>query len=195
VSAAAQPTPAPAEERILAATMAALAQLDPGAVTIKQLCAAAQVTPPTLYYHFGSKDGLLAAAVERLVEQWLVAIDAAVDRAATLDRTVEQAVEAWVGAITAPSRPVAVFAWATLLLASSSDPAREALVRARDRGLGMVAEVVALHVPAVAVEAVAGLVADSVVASAIQYELDHDELALRRRLAGLGVVVGALAAR
>jgi AcrR family transcriptional regulator len=182
-----------AEERILRATTAALAELDPGAVTIKRLCAAAGVTAPTLYYHFGSKDGLLAAAVERLVEEWLVAIDAAVDRGAPLAATVDQAVEAWVAATTAPSRPIAVFTWATLLLAGSSDQARDALVRVRDRALGMVAEVVALHVGPAHAGAVASLVGDVVVASAIQYELDHDEPALRQRLAGLGVVVAALA--
>ncbi len=180
----------PAEERILRATMAALAELDPAAVTIKQLCRAAQVTPPTVYYHFGNKDGLLAAAVERLVDDWLAAVDAAVSRDTTLAVTIDQAIRAWSAAITSPSRPLAVFAWATLLLADSSEQARAALVRARDRGRVMIADVVALHVgPGPLVGVLAGLLVDSVIASAVQYELDHDERALRTRLDALGVTV------
>jgi AcrR family transcriptional regulator len=184
----------PAGERILRATMAGLAELDPAAITIKVLCRAAQVTPPTIYYHFGNKDGLLAAAVERLVDEWLAAIDAAVSRDGPLEVTIDQAVRAWTGAITSPSRPLAVFAWATLLLADSSEQARAALVRARDRGRGMIADVLALHVPAEPlVDAAAGLVVDSVIASAVQYELDHDQQALRARLEALGTAVAAIA--
>ncbi|MCU0282551.1 MAG: TetR/AcrR family transcriptional regulator [Candidatus Nanopelagicales bacterium] len=184
----------PAEERILRATMVALAQLDPAAVTIKQLCRTALVTPPTIYYHFGNKDGLLAAAVERLVDDWLAAVDSSVSRDTVLAETIDQAIAAWTAAITSPSRPLAVFAWATLLLADSSEQARAALVRARDRGRSMIADVVALHVPAgPLVDAVAGLVVDSVIASAVQYELDHDEQALRARLDALGTAVRVLA--
>jgi AcrR family transcriptional regulator len=183
----------PADERVLRATMAALAELDPAAVTIKQLCGAAQVTPPTIYYHFGSKDGLLAAAVERLVDDWLEAIDASVDRDSALETTLGQAIAAWAWAITSPSRPAAVFTWATLLLAGSSEQARSALIRARDRGHSMIAEVVALHVgPGPLVDVLAGLIVDSVIASAVQYELDHDDEALRSRLGALGISIRIL---
>ncbi|MGB7979939.1 MAG: TetR/AcrR family transcriptional regulator, partial [Candidatus Nanopelagicales bacterium] len=183
----------PAEERILRATMAALAELDPAAVTIKQLCRAAQVTPPTIYYHFGNKDGLLAAAVERLVDDWLAAVDSSVSRDTGLAVTLDQATAAWTAAITSPTRPLAVFAWATLLLAYSSEQAQAALVRARDRGRAMIAEVVALHVgPGPLVAVLAGLLVDSVIASAVQYELDHDDEALRTRLGALGISIRIL---
>jgi AcrR family transcriptional regulator len=179
----------PADERILRATMAALAALDPAALTIKQLCGAAGVTAPTLYYHFGNKDGLVAAAVERLVAEWMAAMDAAVSREGPLPATIEQAIAAWTVAITAPERPLAVFAWATLLLADTSELARRALLEARDRGRAMIAEVAELHVPAPLVAPIAGLLVDSVIASAVQYELDHDADALRARLDTLGLAV------
>lgn len=186
----------PADERILRATMTALAQLDPSAVTIKQLCRTAGVTPPTLYYHYGSKDGLLAAAVERLVDEWLTAIDGAINRDTTLEVTITQAVAAWTSAITSQSRPIAVFTWATLLLADTSENARAALIRARDRGVAMIAEAAALHLPpGPLVGALAGLVVDSVIASAVQYELDHDLPALRARLDALGITLAAVAGR
>jgi AcrR family transcriptional regulator len=174
--------------------MAALGALDPAALTIKQLCGAAGVTAPTLYYHFGNKDGLVAAAVERLVADWMAAMDAAVNREGPLPTTIEQAIAAWTLAITAPERPLAVFAWATLLLADSSELARGALVEARDRGRAMIAEVVALHVAPPLVAPMAGLLVDSVIASAVQYELDHDRQALRTRLDALGLAVRLAAA-
>jgi len=186
--------PSPPEERILQAAMAALAALDPAALTIKQLCGAAQVTPPTLYYHFGNKDGLLAAAVGRLVSEWLEALDSAVDRDAPLDVVAQQAIAAWTGAILSPSRPLAVFSWATLLLAESSELSRRALQDARDRGRSMIAEVLTIHLswPAV-VDAVAGLIVDSVIASAVQFELDRDPEALRLRLESLAATVRLVA--
>lgn len=183
----------PAQERILRATMTALAALDPAALTIKQLCGAAGVTAPTLYYHFGNKDGVVAAAVERLVAEWLAAIDADVSREGPLPATIDQAINAWTMAITAPTRPLAVFAWATLLLADSSELARRALVEARDRSQAMIAEVVALHVAPGLVEPVTVLVVDSVIASAVQYELDRDLGALRARLGALGAAVSLAA--
>ena len=144
---AAQPADAtPSEERILRATIDGLTQLDPAALTIQQICRAAEVTAPTIYYHFGNKDGLLAAAVEQLVTDWLSMIDAAVSREGSLDQTLEQAIGAWEATITAPTRPIAVFAWATLLLAGTSEECRDALIRARDRALSMVTDVLAHYV-------------------------------------------------
>lgn len=183
----------PSEERILRATIDGLTQLDPAALTIQQICRAAEVTAPTIYYHFGNKDGLLAAAVEQLVTDWLSMIDAAVSREGGLDQTLEQAIGAWEATITAPTRPIAVFAWATLLLAGSSEECRDALIRARDRSLSMVTEALAQYVNQVHARDLASLTIDAVVAAALQYELDKDRAALRTRLDGLGRLVGATA--
>ena len=192
---AAQPADAiPSEERILRATIDGLTQLDPAALTIQQICRAAEVTAPTIYYHFGNKDGLLAAAVEQLVTDWLSMIDAAVSREGSLDQTLEQAIGAWEATITAPTRPIAVFAWATLLLAGTSEECRDALIQARDRALSMVTDVLAQYVDQVRAGDLASLVIDAVVAAALQYELDRDQAGLRARLDGLGRLVGAAAA-
>jgi len=184
-----------AEERIVQATMAALAALDPAALTIKQICQAAQVSAPTLYYHYGNKDGLVAAAVERLVADWLAAMDAAVDRRAPLEASVAQAIRVWTEAITSPSRPLAVFTWATLLLGESADLPRMALIEARDRGRAMIADVTTQYIgPGPAVAVIAQLVTDSVIATAVQYELDHDAQALSARLDTLASAIRVIAA-
>ncbi len=184
-----------AEERIIEATMSALATLDPAALTVKKICLAAQVTPPTLYYHYGNKDGLIAAAVERLVTQWLAAMDAAVDRQAPLEATIGQAIVVWTAAITSPSRPLAVFSWATLLLPESAELPRRALREARDRGRAMIADIATLRLgPGPRADVIAQLVTDSVIATAVQYELDHDAQALQARLDALAAALQVIAA-
>ena len=47
--------------------------------------------------------------------------------------------------------------------------------------------------PGPGVEVIAKITTDSVIAAAVQYELDHDQEALSRRLDALGVTVRALA--
>ena len=38
--------------------------------TISAICKAAEVVPPTLYWHFDSKEGLLAAVMEHVASSW-----------------------------------------------------------------------------------------------------------------------------
>ncbi len=182
-----------AEERILQATIDGLTQLDPAALTLQRICQAAGVTAPTVYYHFGNKDGMIAAAIERLAADWVDMMDGAVSREGDLGLTLEQAVAAWESTITAPDRPIAVFAWATLLMAGSSEQSRDALMHARDRTLAMVTESLTPHVSDQVATQLAGLVIDAVVSSALQYELDRDRQGLRARLEGLVGLVGASA--
>ncbi len=184
----------PAEERILRATIDGLTQLDPAALTLQRICRAADVTPPTVYYHFGNKDGMIAAAVERLVSDWLAMMDAAVNREGGLGQTLEQAVGAWEATITSPGRPITVFAWVTLLMAGTSEECRDALVRARDRALTLVSQALEPHMDEAMAAQLASVVIDAVVAAALQYELDKDRTALRARLDGLVGLVGAAAA-
>jgi AcrR family transcriptional regulator len=183
----------PAEERILQATIDGLTQLDPAALTLQRICRAAGVTAPTVYYHFGNKDGMIAAAIERLAADWVDMMDAAVSREGDLGLTLGQAVAAWEATITAPNRPIAVFAWATLLMAESSEQSRDALIRVRDRTSSMVTESLILHLSDQVATQLAGLVIDAVVSSALQYELDRDRQGLRARLEGLVGLVGASA--
>lgn len=183
----------PADERILQATIDGLTQLDPAALTLQRICKAADVTAPTVYYHFGNKDGMITAAVERLVADWLAMMDASVSREGGLDTTLEQAIGAWEATITSPTRPITVFAWVTLLVAGSSQECRDALIRARERSLVLVTAALTPHMDEPTASRLAGLVIDAVVAAALQYELDKDRSALRGRLEDLVGLVGAAA--
>lgn len=177
------------EERILHAAIAGLAQMDPSALTIKRICQSADVTAPTVYYHFGSKDGLIAAAVERLVTDWLDLMDRGVSREGSLDQALEQAVALWEHMISAPEQPLAVFVWVTLL-AGGSEQSRAALIRARDRSHELVAEALSVYLEDVTeARDLAGLMVDAVIAAALEYHLDADADALRRRLQTMADVV------
>ncbi len=180
----------PGDERILQATIAALAEMDPSALTIQHICRQAGVTAPTLYYHFGNKDGLIAAAVERLVSDWLALLDQTVSRQGDLDETLQQAVAGWRAMIQAPTRPVAVFVWVSLLAAPTSEECRDALIRARDRSLEMVRVAMVPHLGDTAVATdVSSLAIDGVIAAALQFHLDGDDTGLQRRLNALARMV------
>jgi len=51
-------------ERIRAVTLALLREGGPAALTTRAVCEGAGVTAPTLYHHYGDKDGLLRAVAE-----------------------------------------------------------------------------------------------------------------------------------
>jgi AcrR family transcriptional regulator len=59
------------EETLLQAAAALLERDGPEGVTTRAVCSAANVTAPTLYHHFGDKNGLLDALVSRGIEAFL----------------------------------------------------------------------------------------------------------------------------
>ena len=173
-------------ERVLQAVIDGLTELDPAALTIQQVCGRAQVTPPTIYYHFGSKDGLIAAAVDSMVTQWLDQLDELVDRGGALEQTMLQAVAAWHLMITSPQRPFAVFVWVSMW----SDESRAALVRAREHATELIRDTVVGYLGDLPdSDDLAGMLLDGVLGAAVDYQLDADEHALHRRLTTLASMV------
>jgi AcrR family transcriptional regulator len=70
---------------ILDAATALLASGDEAELSIRQLCARAGVTPPTIYHHFGDKQGV----VDRVVDDCFMAFDSALARRAAPADPVE----------------------------------------------------------------------------------------------------------
>ena len=184
-------TEAMPRQRIVEAAIEGLTALDPAALSIQRICDLAQVTPPTLYYHFGSKDGLTAVAVEVLVNRWIDQLDVAVDRGGSLDQTLEQAVTAWHAMISAPQRPFAVFVWVSMW----SQESREALVRAREHAQKLIRDAVVDHAgTAIDSDELAAMILDGVLGAAVDFQLDSDADALRRRLTTLTSLIRLVAA-
>src|ERR1700722_15241533 len=59
------------EDKILTAAACLLEKGGVAAVTTRAVCKAAEVTAPTLYHHFGDKDGLLRAVVAQGVTMFM----------------------------------------------------------------------------------------------------------------------------
>jgi AcrR family transcriptional regulator len=174
-------------ERILQAVIEGLQELDPSALTIQQVCRRAEVKAPTVYYYFGNKDGLIAAAVDSLVTRWIQQLDVLVDRTGSLDLAMTQAVGAWQLMITAQERPFAVFVWVSMW----SPESRVALQRARAHAQGLIAEALTAHLATDEADDLAGVLLDGIVGAAVDYQLDNDTTALNRRLTALVRVVQA----
>lgn len=170
-------------DRILAAAVDALSTLDPAAVSIHRICSEAAVTPPTLYHHYGNKDGLIAAAVDKLVAGWLEQMDQLIVPRVQWADTAEAAVSAWAAMIADPSRPLAVFSWLALWSPGRSEEVRASLVRARTRAESLAGQVLLSQgLPQDRVTVFARLVVDQLLAAGLNYELDHDSEQLRLRL-------------
>lgn len=173
-------------QRIIEAALEGLTALDPAALSIQRICDKAEVTPPTLYYHFGSKDGLTAAAVDLLVTRWIDQLDAAVDRGGTLEQTLDQAVAAWHAMITAPQRPFAVFVWVSMW----SEESRATLIRAREHAQKLIRESIVDHVGLIpGSDDLSAMLLDGVLGAAVDFQLDSDAEALRRRLTTLTTMI------
>lgn len=173
-------------QRIIEAAIKGLTALDPAALSIQRICDSAQVTPPTLYYHFGSKDGLTAAAVDVLVTRWIDLLDVSVDRGGSLDHTLDQAVTAWHAMISSPQRPFAVFVWVSMW----SEESRATLVRAREHAHKLIQDTIVAHVGAITDgDDLAAMLLDGVLGAAVDFQLDSDPDALRRRLTTLTAMI------
>jgi AcrR family transcriptional regulator len=79
-------------DRILAAAAELIAERGYAATSIESLCQRAGVVRTAIYWHFGSKEGLLVPVVERVAGAWIEEIQKAVylegDALARLDRFI-----------------------------------------------------------------------------------------------------------
>jgi AcrR family transcriptional regulator len=79
-------------ERILDTAVELFAERGYAATPVDLLCRRAGTTPTALYWHFGSKEGLLAAALDRVAGTWIESIQKSVylvgDPLERLDRAI-----------------------------------------------------------------------------------------------------------
>jgi len=73
-----------AKERLLVAAAQLWADRGYHSISVREICAAAEVTKPTLYYYFGSKVGLAKALLDDAADELLVGIQRIVGETAPL---------------------------------------------------------------------------------------------------------------
>ena len=117
------------EEAILAAAAELLERGGPAALTTRAVCDAAGVKSPTLYHHFGDKDGLSAALVRRGLDQFMARKRAAPET----DDPMQQLRSGWDEAVEFALKRPALYALYAEQLKSSPELAAESygLMRAR----------------------------------------------------------------
>lgn len=117
------------EELILAAAAELLERGGPAALTTRAVCEAAGVKSPTLYHHFGDKEGLSAALVRRGLAQFMARKRAAPES----DDPMQQLRSGWDEAVEFALKRPALYALYAEQLKHSPELAAEAygVMRAR----------------------------------------------------------------
>jgi len=127
-------------ERILAAATELIAERGYAATSIDALCRRAGVVRTAIYWHFGSKEGLVAPVVERVASAWIEEIQKSVylegDPLARLERFLASLREL----VLHRSQLLRLLAAVALERAAVDDEARAALRRLSTRALEAIAQ-------------------------------------------------------
>lgn len=147
-----------ARDAILDTAMGLMAERGFAATSIGAICKATGLTPPTIYWHFGSKDGLLAAVVERSVDGWYRDLEAAMAEGSPTDRstaatsgTVAVAFDRFVEVMTDSYRTspeaLRLMLWLGLDRSHPNPEVREAVQKARRRAISLIADGIERFLP------------------------------------------------
>jgi AcrR family transcriptional regulator len=181
--------------RILQAGMDLAAGSGPSGMTISQVCHAAGVKPPAIYYHFGSKEGLLGAVVETVAEAWLEQLEASQSSRGDLSERLSLAVDGWQAMIQDPTRPMKLLL-SVQLNANGSVEIQTSLKRVYERARQVVAEGIRAAAGEIAEpDALADQVLGLVQAAALAFHLEPDRNRLRVRLSAIARLIENQAAR
>ncbi len=125
-------------EQILDATERLMAERGFAATSISDIRKACGLPPSSIYWHFGSKDGVLAAVMERGAERYFAAIPSDADVGQQLDAVIAQQEQ----------HPQFLRLFLLLSLERSDDPAvGEVVRRVRDRAIGRFRDAIAHLLP------------------------------------------------
>jgi AcrR family transcriptional regulator len=179
--------------RLLEAAIDLLADGGGTRATVNEICRVAGVRPPALYYHYGNKEGLVAAAVEAASTAWLDELEALVGTGSTLEERVTAGMQGWRALILDPRSALLLLLRVQLDSAQTSSEIRAALVRVMARAKEVIAD---------AIEGVAGplddraefaaVLLDLVQGAALRHHLEDDPASLDRHLAEIGRTIRTL---
>lgn len=119
--------PEEARERLLEAAVHLFGDKGYAATSVGEICDGAKVARTALYWHFGSKEGLLAAVLERVGGRWIEEIQKAVYAAPGPVERLDRLTAAWRQIVLARPALVRLPMSAALEQAAVSPQVREAL--------------------------------------------------------------------
>jgi AcrR family transcriptional regulator len=184
------PRPEPGRARILQAGLDLAAESGPSGMTISRLCQRAGVKPPAIYYHFGSKEGLLGAVVETVAEAWLDQLEASQPAGSDIAARLRAAVDGWQAMIEDPARPIKLLLSVQLDGAEHSAEIEASLRRVYERARQLIAGSIRAAAGEVSeVDALADQVLGLVQAAALAFHLESDRKRLRARLHAIAQLI------
>ena len=179
--------------RLLEAAIDLLAEGGSARATVNEICRVAGVRPPALYYHYGNKEGLVAAAVAAVSEAWLDELETLVSAGANLEERLDAGMHGWRALILDPTSALLLLLRVQLDSAQTSSEIRAALLGVMARAKEVIAE---------AIEGVAGpledrsefaaVLLDLVQGAALRHHLEDDPVSLDRHLAQIRRTIRAL---
>jgi AcrR family transcriptional regulator len=173
--------------RLLEAATELIADGGYAGATVNEICRRAGVQPPTLYYHYGNKEGVVAAVAETMADAWLDELEAVVGPAASFRERLAAGLRGWRALIVAPQTPVRLLIRLQLDSADSIPAIRAAVQRVMQRSRAIIAHAIEEVVgPVRDVDHLAQTALSLVQGAALRHHLDRDDDGLDRRLAEIG---------
>jgi TetR/AcrR family transcriptional regulator len=101
-------------ERILEVAYAVFAEHGYAGTSVRRICARAEVNAAAMHYHWGSKERLWQAVIERTSARLMASMGGAIDPGLPPGRMVEAVIGALFDALAADPRPARLLLWTTL---------------------------------------------------------------------------------
>jgi len=119
--------------RLLESATALIAERGYAATSVGEVCRRAGVAKPALYWHFGSKEGLLAEVIETVGTTWIERIQKSVYLEGDPLQRFERLLDGWRRILLEEPGLLRLLMVVLLEQSETSDSAREALVRVVER--------------------------------------------------------------
>lgn len=179
--------------RLLEAALELLADGGYAGATVNEICRRARVRPPSLYYHYGNKDGLVGVATETVAQAWLDELESAVATAGTFNQQLEAGLIGWRAWIIEPHSPVTLLLRLQLECPQTATVVHEALDRVMRRSRAIIAQTIEDSVgPVQGVDELAQSIVSLVQGAALRHHLDGDDANLNSRMAEMGRTISTL---
>jgi AcrR family transcriptional regulator len=185
-------------ENLLDAATEVISERGLAAAGIGEICARAGIAKTSLYHHFGNRQGLLAAVIDRVGTLWVEEFQKSAYLEGTLLRRLDRILAAWKTLVVEKPHLLRFFLFVQLDQTSESEEIRRALAEAFQRTIQAVAAGIedAVGTPIDGAEIVADTMVSLLVAAALRHEIDPPGTDLDALWGEMKRVVGlSLAAR
>jgi AcrR family transcriptional regulator len=129
-------------ERLLGAAIDLIAERGYAATTVAEICRRAGTAAPALYHHFESKEGLLAAVVDRVGSTWIEEIQKYAYREDDLHRRLDRTFESWQTIVAEQPQLLRLLLAVQLERSDASPPVRETIARLVERSRSGIVEAI-----------------------------------------------------